>query len=79
MNKIRCDGVDSSGSEKKLVTGVCERASKPSGYTKGGKYAAQPQQIFVQALYSSSFTFQIGIQKIYDVIGNNNPRNVTCY
>jgi hypothetical protein len=66
MNKTKCDGVDSSGSEKKLVTGVCGRASKPSGYTKGGKFAAQPHQILVQALYFSSFTFQIGIQKNYD-------------
>jgi hypothetical protein len=35
--------VVSFGSEKELVTGARERASKTSGSVKGGKFIPQPQ------------------------------------
>jgi len=69
-NKIWLDGLDSSGSEQERVRGACERGNEISGSITGGEFASQPQQIFGRALYSSSFRYQIVIQKICDMIGN---------
>jgi hypothetical protein len=38
IDSVRGHGLDSSGSEKGPVAGICEQSSKPPGYIKGEEF-----------------------------------------